>query len=78
MKLLFLDTETTDLKPGQIAQLSYIINDGISLLHKNFFFSVENMSFGAQNVHGFSKDILSKLSNGQTFKDVYKELISDI
>lgn len=39
MKKVFLDTETTDIAPGQIAQLSMIIEeDNGNIYAKNYFF----------------------------------------
>lgn len=68
--MIFLDTETTDYTPGQIAQLSYILDDeGEIVRAENFFFTVESMTRGAEKVHGFSKKILHELSEGRTFAD---------
>jgi len=81
MKLLFFDTETTSIKPGNICQLSYILVDTSTkpqtTLGKNFFFTVEEMSQGAQDVHGFSLEKLYDLSNGLYFEDTYEEFIED-
>lgn len=60
MKKIFLDTETTDLKPGQVCQLSYIIEDAGELTGRNYFFRVDRMSEGAQAVHGFTLEYLSQ------------------
>lgn len=81
MKLLFFDTETTDLKPGNICQLSYIIVDTStkpqSTVGKNFFFTVEEMSESAQAVHGFSLEKLYELSDGLYFEDIFQEFVDD-
>lgn len=81
MKLLFFDTETTDLKPGNICQLSYIIVDTNTkpqtTIGKNFFFTVEEMSENAQAVHGFSLEQLYDLSEGKYFEDSFEEFIND-
>ena len=57
MKLLFFDTETTSVKPGHICQLSYITVDTTTkpqrTIGKNFFFTVDEMDPGAEEVHGF-------------------------
>ena len=49
---VFLDTETTGLHPGQIAQLSYIVTDEELNIKKAFnqYYSVEQMSRGAAKV----------------------------
>lgn len=75
--ILFLDTETTGLYPGQIAQLSYIMQEGNGYLSKNMFFTVDYMESGAQRVHGFSVEKLRVLSGGATFKDRIEEIKND-
>ena len=78
-KIIIFDTETTDLYPGQICQLSYIIldkdniEDGIKL-SRNIFFQVDRVSVGAFDVHGLSESALAELSQGYTFKD-YADII---
>ncbi|AOR24076.1 3'-5' exonuclease [Clostridium taeniosporum] len=81
MKLLFFDTETTSIKPGSICQLSYITVDASAkpqiTTGKNFFFTVDEMSPSAQQVHGFSLEKLYELSNGQYFEDLVPEFFND-
>lgn len=81
MKLLFFDTETTDIndKIGQICQLSYIIvNTNTKKTYgKNFFFSVKGMSEGAYKTHGLTIEKLKELSNGKCFLNVAKEIHED-
>lgn len=77
MKNIYLDTETTGLKPGQIAELTMIVEDSETnkLLNVyNYFFKVDTMEEGAQKAHGFSMEKLAELSNGITFKDKYQEI----
>jgi DNA polymerase-3 subunit epsilon len=74
---IFFDTETTGLRPGQIAQLSYVIKSGGRIKAKNFFFAVEQMEYSAFLVHGFSKEKLFALSNGKTFGDYIDEIEQD-
>ena len=76
-KLIFLDTETTGFEPGQIAQLTYIIEHEDILTPKNFFFNVDEMSEGAAKVHGFTKERLVELSKGQVFKDIHEQVLKD-
>lgn len=83
MRLLFLDTETTDKSPGQICQLTYIIYDTDlpkenRVQAKNFFFSVDFVTDTAYNVHGFNIDTLKKLSGNLKFKDLYKLFKKDL
>lgn len=81
MKLLFFDTETTNIKPGSICQLSYIIVDSTSkpqtTAGKNFFFTVDEMDPSAEKVHGFSLEKLYDLSNGLYFEDLIEEFYGD-
>ena len=75
--IIYFDTETTGLRPGQIAQLSYVIADGEQARGKNFFFTVDSMDYGAYSVHGFSLEKLYVLSNGKRFGDLIEEIESD-
>ena len=74
MKVLVFDTEATDIEPGQICQLSYIVDDGGALAADNLFFAVDSMSEGSQEVHGMSIGQLAELSGGRTFADRAQEL----
>ena len=76
--IVFLDTETTGLYPGQICQLSYIIQEGKSARAKNFFFKVTGVESGAFAVHGFSKEMLNVLSGGKVFADFIDEISGDL
>ena len=61
MGIVYLDTETTSLNPGQICELSIIHEEGNELkLAKNYFFKVESIDTGAESVHGFSKEKIWK------------------
>ncbi|MBE5733724.1 MAG: 3'-5' exonuclease [Clostridiales bacterium] len=66
--ILFFDTETSGLKPGQICQLSYVMQEGDKLSSRNLFFSVDFVEQGAYAVHGFSKSRLDVLSGGKRFE----------
>ena len=68
--MIFVDTETTDYRPGQIAQLAYILADGDTVTGAgNYYFAVEYMSPGAEEVHGLSEELLWRLSDGRTFAE---------
>ena len=59
LKKIFLDTETSGFKPGQIAQLTYTITiDDKVEVAKNFFLACDYIDPGAEKVHGFSVDKL--------------------
>lgn len=81
MKMIFFDTETTGLKPGHICQLSYILVDTNikpnKTVGKNIFFTVDYVEPSAEDVHGFSVEILHELSRGKTFKDSLESFAED-
>ena len=75
--VLYFDTETTSLHPGQICQLSYLMQTKKSVEAKNFFFTVDSVDFSAFMVHGFSVEKLKMLSCGRRFKDYFEEIEKD-
>lgn len=81
MKLLFFDTETTSVKPGNICQLSYIVVDTATkpqtTIGKNFFFTVDEMDPAAEQVHGFSLERLYELSDGLEFLEQLQNFMGD-
>lgn len=75
MKRVFLDTETTALSPGNITQLSLIIeNEDNTVEAKNYFFDVDYITKGAEEVTGRGVDFYKEASKGKRFKD-YKDEI---
>lgn len=76
--IVYLDTETTGFVPGQIAQLSYIIEDDFGVKAKNFYFSVKHMDEDASRVTGKTVKDYEILSNGKTFWDYIDEIAEDI
>ena len=77
MKIICFDTEATDLTPGQICQLSYLMVENGNVTGKNMFFQVDEMSEGAQEVHGMSLEDLEQLSGGERFEDRVEEIFAD-
>ncbi len=75
--VIYLDTETTGLRPGNICQLSYVIQRGTAIKSKNFFFTVDYVEYGALSVHGFSVPLLKSLSGGKRFADFIDEIEED-
>ncbi len=75
--IIYLDTETTALYPGNVCQLSYIKQSGNKIRAKNFYFQVDEMDYFAEQVHGLSIEKLKKLSNGKRLKDNILEILSD-
>ena len=75
MRNVYFDTETTSLMPGQICQLSYIVEENMRLKEvKNYFFTVDSIDEGAQKAHGLTLEFLEKASGGLRFKDVHEEI----
>lgn len=81
MKMLLFDTETTDLNPGQIGQLSYLIIDMENMENKiegkNFFFSVNYVNPSASAVTGLTREKLCELSGDKIFSDYLEEIFED-
>ncbi len=75
--IIYFDTETTGLRPGNICQLSYILRDSFGFTTKNFFFEVDSVEYSAYLVHGFSVEKLRQLSGGKRFVDFAKEIAKD-
>ena len=79
VKKLFIDTETSGFKPGQICQLTYTITEDDKVtVAKNFFLMCDYIDPGAEKIHGFSVDRLKILSGGKTFKDIAEEVADDL
>jgi len=76
-RMLFFDTETTGLRPGNICQLSYIITNGENIEPHNYFFKVDYIEPGAERIHGLSVRKLATLSNNKTFKDNFNGIRED-
>ncbi len=75
--ILYFDTETSGLYPGQICQLSYIMQTHEKTCAKNMFFTVDSVEYSAYLVHGFSVEKLYKLSGGKRFGRRIDEIIND-
>ena len=75
--ILYLDTETTGLYPGEICQLTYIMQTKEEVTKKNFFFLVNEMPKVAEMVHGFSLERLKVLSGGKDFSFHLEEIKED-
>ena len=75
MKRVFLDTETTGFAPGQIGQLSMIIEEDNKVTARNYFFSIDYISASASEVTGRDVEFYSKASNGKRFADYKDEIL---
>lgn len=73
MKIVFFDTETTDLdnKAEVIQFAGFVMNDDFKVIDGfNLFCSTTNfISDGAKKVHGLTEEIVEKNSNGNTLED---------
>lgn len=77
MKFIILDTETSDIRNAEIAQLTYLVFEDNNIKAFNKWFALDYMSPGASSVNGLTVENLKTLSNGQTFKDVAEEVLND-
>lgn len=79
-EMVFFDTETTDLYPGEIAQLSYFVTDVTlkPLYAKNFYFTVDKIADGAKKVNGLDEKLLKEWSGGKKFVDHHTEIHQDL
>lgn len=72
---VYFDTETTGFKPGQITQLSMIVeseNGDVNAV--NYFFTVDYITDGAKAVTGHDVDYYREVSGGKVFADKSKEI----
>ncbi len=67
--IIYFDTETSGLAPGQICQLSYIMQDKEGITSRNFFYSVDYVEPGASMVNRLTVPLLEELSGGAVFGD---------
>ena len=77
MRVIVFDTEATDLTPGQICQLAYLKIERETITGHNYFFSVDEMTLGAQEVHGLSMEMLKEWSSGRWFEDDALSILKD-
>lgn len=75
--IIFFDTETTGLCPGNVIQLAYIMYENGSARAKNFYFYVPFISPSATDVHGITVEKLALLSGGRTFFEYLEEIDDD-
>lgn len=74
MKVIYFDTETTGLYDSEICQLTYIVDNGVEVYGRNYFFRVRAMNPVAESIHGFSMEALEILSEGRVFGDFIDEI----
>lgn len=79
MKLVYLDTETSGFQPGQISQISYLVEEkGQMIKRVNQYFNIDYISPDASKATGLTKERLSILSEGRVFKDRAEEFYNDL
>lgn len=77
MKKVFLDTETTGFAPGQIGQLSMIIEEeNGEIVCKNYFFDIDYISDSASEATGRDLDFYKQASGGKRFADYKDEIFN--
>lgn len=75
-KKIYFDTETTGLAPGNIAQLSMIVEyEDDRIETKNYFFEIDYITEGAEKACGRGVDFYKSVANGLRFKDYKDELL---
>jgi DNA polymerase-3 subunit epsilon len=79
MKKIYFDTETSGFTPGQIGQLSLIIEDDTQSnpIAKNYFFKIKTLDAGAAEVCGRTLEFYETASNGKVFADYKDEILED-
>lgn len=77
MKTIIFDTEGNGNRDEEICQLAYIIRENGEHTCKNFYFPVSSMNQYAFAVHGLSRYMLEKLSEGHTFSEHCEEIYGD-
>lgn len=76
MRTVIFDTETSDIYPGDICQIAYIVIDN-GIKARNYYFEVDYINPSAQKVHGLSIEKLKELSQGKKFSDCIDEIERD-
>lgn len=77
MRNIYLDCETTGFSPGNICQLTMIIEDNGSITDaKNYFFKIDYITKGAQELLGRDISFYDKASNGERFSSKAEEIAS--
>ena len=74
MKVVYFDTETTALKPGQIGQLTAIIEEDDKIKALNYFFEVDTVHPDVTAALGRDVEFYKQRANGIKFKDKAQEI----
>lgn len=74
MKIVYFDTETTAFRPGQIGQLSLIIEEDTGVRALNYFFEVDYVKPDVTAALGRDVEFYKIRANGIKFKDKANEI----
>ena len=74
MKFVYFDTETTGFKPGQIGQLSVIVEENEEVKAFNYFFEVKHIDADVTEKLGRDVEFYKVRANGEVFKDKATEI----
>lgn len=76
---IILDTETNNIKPGQITQLAYLIVENDKIVKtENYFFTVESLTPEIVELTGKTLATINSLAGGFYFKDSAIEILDDL
>lgn len=80
MRKVFLDTETTGLSPGMIAQLALIVEENNEIVKvKNYFFTIDYITKSAQETcSNRGIEFYKEASNGKRFADYAEEILQEL
>lgn len=73
-RFIYFDTETSGFKPGQIGQLSAIIEENGKISGVNYFFEIDYINKDAEALLGRGLSFYKEKSNGLRFKDKAEEI----
>lgn len=79
MKFCYVDLETTAINPGQIGQISYIVEEHGELVKAiNHFFTVKFVDAEVTRKMGIDAEYYSRMSGGQVFAQRSASILEDI
>lgn len=73
-RFVYFDTETSGFKPGQIGQLSALIEEGGKITGLNYFFEIDYINPDAEQLLGRGLQFYKEKSTGIRFKDKSSEI----
>lgn len=73
-RVVYFDTETSGLKPGNIGQLSVIVEDDKGVRGINYFFEIDHVDADVTQKLGRDVQFYKDRANGVRFKDKAEEI----